>query len=314
LVFETISIMIRLGFVSAILPELSLEEVLRFASEINYRCVEVMCWPSGKAERRYAGVTHIDVTNLSKSDVSDIRSFSEAQNVSLSGLGYYPNILCADREEGRYYVDHLKKVIIAAERIGLDVVNTFIGSDPNESDKANFAKFVKVWPGIIKFAEKRGIRIGIENCPMYFTADEWPSGKNLARSPALWRRIFERIPSQSFGLNYDPSHMIWQQMDYLKPIREFSERFVHVHAKDVRLDRERLDEVGIMAHPLEYHSPKLPGLGDVDWGKFFSVLGDSGYSGSVCVEVEDRAYEASLENRKESLRQSFRYLSRYVSV
>jgi sugar phosphate isomerase/epimerase len=157
------------------------------------------------------------------------------------------------------------------------------------------------------------VRIGIENCPMLFSADEWPGGKNLAVSPAIWRRMFEEIPSSHFGLNYDPSHMVWQRMDYLKPLREFRDRLVHVHAKDVRVDVERLDEVGILAHPSAYHTPKLPGLGDVDWGRFFGVLGDVGYRGPVVVEVEDRAYEHSLEARKGSLRQSLTYLRNFVA-
>ena len=148
---------------------------------------------------------------------------------------------------------------------------------------------------------------------MFFTGDEWPGGKNLARSPAIWRRMFEEIPSPNFGLNYDPSHMVWQRMDYLKPMREFASRIFHVHLKDVRLDREKLDEYGILATPLSYHTPKLPGLGEIDWGRFFSVLGDSGYKGPVCVEVEDRAYEGSLKHRKASLVQAHTYLRQFVA-
>ena len=106
--------------------------------------------------------------------------------------------------------------------------------------------------------------------------------------------------------------MIWQQMDYLKPIREFADRLVHVHAKDVRIDRHKLDEVGILAHPNQYHTPKLPGLGDVNWGQFFGTLGDVGYCGPVCVEVEDRAYEGSVDARKASLKQSAVYLRNFI--
>jgi sugar phosphate isomerase/epimerase len=156
------------------------------------------------------------------------------------------------------------------------------------------------------------VRIGIENCPMLFSKDEWPGGKNIATSPKLWRRLFNDVGSANLGLNYDPSHMIWQQMDYLRPIREFKDRLFHVHAKDVRIDHERLNEVGILAHPSEYHTPKLPGMGDVNWGQFFSVLTDVGYQGPVCVEVEDRAYEHSLEARKASLIQSHTYLRNYL--
>ena len=158
------------------------------------------------------------------------------------------------------------------------------------------------------------MRIGIENCPMLFTADEWPGGKNLAHSPAIWRRMFAEIRSKSFGLNYDPSHLVWQGMDHVKPLWEFARRIVHVHAKDVRIDRHRLDDVGILAAPLEYHCPKLPGLGVIDWGRFLSVLGDVGYNGPVCIEVEDRAYERSLATRKAALVQSARFLRNFLSA
>jgi sugar phosphate isomerase/epimerase len=176
----------------------------------------------------------------------------------------------------------------------------------------NWPRFRKVWRPLVKYAEDRGVRIAIENCPMFFTKDEWPGGKNLAQSPAVWQRMFEEIPGENFGLNFDPSHLVWQHIDYIKPLREFGRRIFHVHAKDARLDTDRLDRVGILATPLEYHSPKLPGLGDVDWARFLSVLGDTGYNGPVCIEVEDRAYEGTLQRRKAALRQSGRFLSQYL--
>lgn len=304
--------MMQLGFVTAILPDLGLKDILLFAQSEGYQVVEVMCWPVGKAERRYAGVTHLDVSRLSRSQLIEVKELQKSVHVGISGLGYYPNILCSDRREGRVYINHLKKVIKAAQALEIGVVNTFIGADPSKNTDENFRVFRKVWPDLIRFAEDHGVKVGIENCPMFFTDDEWPSGKNLARSPQLWERMFNEIDSANFGLNYDPSHMIWQHMDYLEPIRRFASKFVHCHAKDVRLDQHRLDQVGIMANPAEYHTPKLPGLGDVHWGRFFSTLSDAGYQGPVCVEVEDRAYEGGLELRKESLRQSLRYLHNYM--
>jgi sugar phosphate isomerase/epimerase len=302
----------KLGFVSAILPDLTLQEVIHFAAQEGFDCVEVMCWPVGKAERRYAGVTHIDVAELTEARADQIRYLVSESGVSISGLGYYPNPLAPDPDESAVYIKHIKQVIRAAEKLGLDLVNTFVGRDWTRSIEDNWPRFLEVWPPLIEFAEKHGVRIGIENCPMFFTADEWPGGKNLAISPAIWRRMFDEIPSPSFGLNYDPSHLIWQQMDYVRPIWEFAGRLFHIHAKDARLDRRHLDEVGILANPLEYHTPKLPGLGDVEWGRFLSVLGDAGYDGPVCVEVEDRAYEATLESRKTALRQSARYLRQFI--
>jgi len=302
----------KLGFVSAILPDLPLEEVLDFAAAEGFACVELMCWPKGKAERRYAGVTHIDVATLSDKEADRIKALCRKKGVSISGLGYYPNPLAPDEAEARVCVDHIRKVIVAAAKLGVDRMNTFVGRDWTKSVEENWPRFRKAWPPLVKFAEERGVRIGIENCPMLFTKDEWPGGKNLAVSPAIWRRMFAEIPSPSFGLNFDPSHLVWQRMDYLQPLREFASRIFHVHAKDVRIDRERLDQVGILAHPLEYHAPKLPGLGEVDWGRFCSVLADTGYRGPVCIEVEDRAYEESLERRKEALRQAGRYLRNYL--
>lgn len=304
--------MIKLGFNTAILPELSLEEVVNFAAAEGFACIEVMCWPLGKAERRYAGVTHIDVVGMAEEKANRIKRLLTRASVEISALGYYPNYLVPDHEEAQVYIDHLKQVIVAAKLLGVDTVNTFVGRDWTQSVDENWPRFKEVWIPLVAFAEEHGIRIGIENCPMAFTADEWPGGKNLASTPAIWRRMYRDIPSDKFGLNYDPSHFVWLMMDYLKPLRDFTPKLFHIHAKDVRLDRHRLDEVGIMATPLEFHTPKLPGLGDIDWGMFFSVLTDVGYDGAVCIEAEDRAYEGSLEDRKSALIQARRFLSQFV--
>jgi sugar phosphate isomerase/epimerase len=303
---------VQLGFVSAILPDATLEQVLGTAAELGYDCVELMCWPAGKAERRYAGVTHMDVTEFTDADAANVRRQAAAAGVAISGLGYYPNPLAPDPAEAGRAVEHLRRVIHAAALLGVGLVNTFVGRDPCRSVEDNWPRFLEVWRPLVRHAEEHGVRIGIENCPMLFTRDEWPGGKNLAVSPAIWRRMFADIPSPTFGLNYDPSHLVWQQMDPVRPLREFRERLFHVHAKDVRLDRERLDEAGILATPLEYHTPKLPGLGEVDWGRFFSVLGDAGYRGPVCLEVEDRAYEGSPEARRAALRQGVTYLRNFI--
>jgi sugar phosphate isomerase/epimerase len=305
--------MLKLGFVSAILADLSFDEVITFASDNGFSCVELMCWPLGKADRRYAGVTHIDVAALDDNEISGIKKKLKEKNVSISGLGYYPNPLHPDKEKSDFYIEHIKKVIDAAARLDIGIINTFIGADPAKHDDDNFKTFKEKWPPIVKFAEERNIKICIENCPMFFTRDEWPSGNNLAHSPALWRKIFETIPTDNFGLNYDPSHLLWQMMDYIKPIYEFRERIFHVHIKDARILKERLNDVGILATPLQYHTPKLPGLGDIDWGKFYSALYEVGYKGSTCIEVEDKSFEGTLDARKTALRQSRNYLRQFVT-
>lgn len=304
--------MIELGFASAILPDLSLEEIMEFAGRTGFQCIEVMCWPISSADRRYAGVTHVDVSQLDKNAIDSIGKLVEETGVKISALGYYPNCLSPNVDEARKSVDHLYRVLEAAPKLGLTRVNTFIGRDWTQSVDANWPRMLETWRPIVQKAEKSGVRIGIENCPMLFSGDEWPGGKNLAISPAIWQRLFDDLASAHLGLNYDPSHMVWQHMDYLAPIRDFSDRLFHIHLKDVRVDRHKLNQLGILAHPSEYHVPKLPGLGDIDWGQFFSVLLDSGYRGPACVEVEDRAYEKTLDDRLDSLRQSFRYLKNFI--
>lgn len=300
------------GFVSAILPELPLEELVDYAAQLGYRCIEVCCWPVGKAERRYAGVTHIDVETLDDNRASEIREYFSRKGVEISGLGYYPNPLDPDPEKRAFYAGHILKVIDAAAKLGVYRMNTFIGRDKTKNIEENFEMFRQVWPDIIRFAEERGVKVGIENCPMIFTNDEWPGGCNLATTPVIWRRMFSEIKSDFFGLNLDPSHLLWQQMDYVKPLYEFKDKIFHIHLKDATVHRDKLDEVGIMANPLQFHTPKLPGLGDINWSRFISALYDIRYQGAVCVEVEDKAFEGTIEDRKKSLALAKKYLDQFI--
>jgi len=301
-----------LGFVSAILADKSFEKVITFAGENQFKCVEIMCWPVGKAERRYAGVTHINVEELNSKKVDYINGFLKEKGVYISGLGYYPNPLDPDAETSQKAFDHITKVIEGAAKLGIPVVNTFIGRDPQHSVEDNLKIFAEKWPFVIKYAESLGINIGIENCPMIFTNDEWPGGKNLATTPAIWDKMFEIIPNSNFGLNYDPSHLVWQHMDEVQPIYDFKDRLHHIHLKDVKLHIDKLNRHGIMAYPLVYHSPKIPGLGDVRWKDFFSALTSVGYRGPCCIEVEDRAFEESEDDIRNSILQSRNYLSQFL--
>ena len=292
----------KLGFVSAILPELDLDGVLGFAARERFECVEVMCWPAGKAERKFAGITHIDVMDFSGDDATRVHELCARHGVSLSGLGYYPNPLDPDSEVSGKSVEHLGRVIKAAAVLGLRNVNTFVGRDWTRSVDDNWPRFLAVWRPLIKLAEDHGIFIGIENCPMLFTRDEWPGGKNLATSPVIWRRMFNDIPSSHFGLNYDPSHFVLQQMDPTSPLREFQDKIFHLHAKDVKIRRDRINEVGVFAHPLEWHQPRIPGYGEMDWSRFMSALMETRYRGPVCIEVEDDTFGKTLEGRQNALR------------
>ncbi|MFM7328231.1 MAG: sugar phosphate isomerase/epimerase family protein [Bacteroidota bacterium] len=305
--------MLDLGFVSAILADRSFEETIDFAAANGFRCVEIMCWPKGRAERRYAGVTHIDVATLTSARAAKIRSYAAEKGVYISGLGYYPNPLDPDPAQARVFVDHIKKVIKAAALLEIPVMNTFIGRDYTKNLDENFKLFRKTWPPIVKLAEDLGVKIGIENCPMLFTNDEWPGGKNMAISPAVWDRMFELIPSATLGLNYDPSHMIWQMMDPIQPIYNYKDRIHHIHLKDARVYPDRLDRNGILATPLTYHSPKLPGLGDVDWNRFFTAVTDIRYRGPLCIEVEDKAFEGSQADIEKAILTARNYLRQFLA-
>lgn len=302
----------KLGFVSAILDGWSFAETMEVAAEMGFQCVEVACWPRGKAERRYAGVSHIDVAQMDDRKTEEILQICRERGVEISSLAFYPNNMDGDETRRQANLDHLLKVIRASAKLGVNRVTTFVGRDQNKSVEENLDLFKTIWPPIIQFAEQQKVRVAIENCPMLFGRDQWPGGQNLATSPRIWREMFRILPSPYFGINYDPSHFIWQRMDPIRPLYEFRDRIFHVHFKDIKLFPEKLDDVGVMAYPLEYMTPKLPGLGDVDWSKFVSALTDIGYDDCACIEIEDRAFEGSREKILDSLRISKRYLSQFV--
>ena len=305
--------MLDLGFVSAILPNKSLDEVLAFAQKEHFACIEVMCWPSENADtRRYAGVSHISVDALSHDELLALKDKLANQPVKISALGYYPNPMDPDEKQASFYRNHIKKVIKAASIIGIGNVNTFVGRDFTKNIDYNISKFKEVWPEIIDLADSLNIKIGIENCPMFFSDDEWPGGKNLATTPKIWDQLFSIIPSNNFGLNYDPSHMVWQMMDYLYPIYAYKEKLHHIHLKDVKVYPDKLNQVGILANPLEYHSPKIPGLGDINWGSFISALNDVRYRGPIVIEVEDKAYEGSDDDIVKAIRSARNHLNQFL--
>lgn len=302
----------KLGFITAILDKASFEEVIDTAASIGYECVEVACWPKEKATRRYAGVTHIDIESLTEEKIAYIKDYCARKKVSISALGYYPNTLTEDLKKREYYINHIKAMIQVAPRLGVTTITTFIGRVQTKTVEENLEIFKEVWTPIVKLAEKHGVKIAIENCPMLFGPDQWPGGQNLMTTPAIWRKAFDMIPSPCLGINYDPSHFIWQQIDYIQPLYEFREKIFHVHYKDIKIYKDRLNDVGVMAYPLEYMSPKLPGLGDVDWGKYVSALTDIGYDGYTCIEVEDKAFEGTSEKILDSLKLSYRFMRQFV--
>ncbi len=305
--------MIKFGLLTAICEGMTFEEVVDFAAENNLECLEVACWPQGGAARRYAGVSHIDVANLTQEKADGIKKLCADKGVEISSLAYYPNPLDPDEEKRNSYTAHLYKLMDASAMLDVNMITTFIGRDPSKNVEENLELVKEIWTPLMRYAEEKGVKVAIENCPMLFTNDEWPGGQNIMTSPANWRKVFEVLDSLNLGINYDPSHFVWQQIDYIKPLYEFKDKIFHVHYKDIKIYQDKLADVGIMATPLQYMSPKLPGLGDVDWGKYVSALTDIGYDGYSVIEVEDKAFEKSLDDAKKAILLSAKYLRNFIA-
>jgi sugar phosphate isomerase/epimerase len=297
----------KLGFFTAALPGNTLEQAAQWGAESGFQAIEIACWPFEKATRRYAGVTHIDVAALDKTKAKAVRKMLDGFGLTISALGYYPNPLHPDAEHRETVIGHLKKLIEAAALLDVDVVGTFVGKDKNKTVPQNLEDYAKIWPPIVKFAKEHGVKIAIENCPMIFSYDEWPGGNNLASTPAIWRKMWEIIPDDNFGLNLDPSHLILQMIDYERVVREFASKLFHVHAKDLHIDPEGLYNHGVLSQGMGWQVPRLPGLGDMDWRKFFAALTAARYDSVVSIEHEDRVFEGD----EELVKRGF-YLSRDI--
>lgn len=304
----------KLGFVSAILDGYSYEDMMAQAKKIGYECVEVACWPEAKAERRYAGVSHINCEKVlaDESYAGHVLDVAKDNGVEISSLAFYPNTLDPDLKKRHDNVEHLKNVIRASHRLGINMVTTFIGRDQNRNFEDNLLIVKEVWPDILDLAKELGVKVAIENCPMLFGPDQWPGGQNLMTTPHNWKKIFEILDYDNLGINYDPSHFVWQMIDYVEPVYEFKDKIFHVHFKDLKLLKSKLNQVGILAYPLDFMAPKLPGLGDVNFSRFVSALTDIGYNGYACVEVEDRSFEDTPQRILDSLTLSYRYMKNFV--
>ena len=304
----------KLGLLTAAFPELGLEEIARWASAAGFETLEIACWPARDgSERRYAGVSHVDVETLDDAGGRAIVDMLAGHGLTISALAYYPNNLDPDPERREQANEHLRKVTAAAPKLGVEVVGTFVGRDQERSEPDNIALFREVWPPLVRHAAEHGVKIAIENCPMLFSYDEWPGGTNLAYSPALWRQLFEIVPDANFGLNFDPSHLVWQFIDYERAIYDFGDRIFHVHAKDMEVNRDGLYEHGVMSKGIGWQVPRLPGLGEVRWDRFMAALYAVGYDHVVSVEHEDRGFEGDEQLVKRGFEIAYRALRPYVA-
>ncbi len=288
----------KLGILTAPFPDSKLLDVATWAASEGFDALEIACWPAtGGEARRYAGTSHIDVDGMTKSRASETINALKEKGISISGLGYYPNPLHAETDHRERVIGHLRKVIVAAGLMNVPVVNTFLGGDRTLTVDQNWERATRIFSGIVKHAGDHGVILAFENCPMIFSKDEWPGGHNIAYSPKIWRRIFETW-GKDVGMNYDPSHLVWQMIDNARFIGEFGSRMVHVHAKDLMIDHDGLYENGVMSAGIGWQVPRMPGLGDIDWAGIFAGLYRAGYDGPVIIEHEDRTFEGTNDKVK----------------
>ena len=184
--------MIKFGLLTAILDGWSFEEAVDTAAEMGFQCLEVACWPAGKAERRYAGVSHIDAERVLADDAyaKYVKDYISGKGMRISSLAFYPNTMDPDLEKRSAAIAHLEALIQASAKLGVNMVTTFIGRDQHKTVEENIELFKEIWPPIIKLAEEQSVKVAIENCPMLFGADQWPGGQNLMCTPVIFRKLF----------------------------------------------------------------------------------------------------------------------------
>ena len=287
----------KLGILTAPFPDTDLFTVADWAASVGFEALEIACWPreSGEA-RRYGGTAHLDTAGMTQGRADGIVAALTAKGITISALGYYPNPLHPDAAHRDRVIAHLKRVITAASLLGVPTVNTFMGGDRTLAPDENWARALQIFPAIVSHAKQLGVVLAFENCPMIFSRDEWPGGHNIACSPIIWRRIFETWPDTA--MNYDPSHLVWQMIDPIRFIREFGPKIVHVHAKDLMIDQDALYDNGIMSLGIGWQIPRMPGLGDLNWGSLFSALTHAGHDGPIIIEHEDRRFERTEDKVK----------------
>lgn len=291
----------KLGFFTSCLRGVPLEEIVKFASRVGFQALEVAAWPM-KSDRDYFAST-LDVNSLDSSKASEIKKLFKDHNLEISSLGYYENNISADLEKRKAYNEHLKKVIDAASLLEVKLVGTFVGRKGNASVAESLEEFANVFGELVVYAEKRGVSLMIENCPMPGWGQDDPNRPGqIAYSPEIWEKMFELVPNKNFGLNYDPSHLYWMGIDPYEYVEKFKDRIFHAHAKDTEILNENLSYFGIYGTQLgkRGHSGgwwryRLPGFGEVDWALFIRKLYDSGFDGVLSIEHEDPVFEGSRE-------------------
>ncbi|MDR2879938.1 MAG: sugar phosphate isomerase/epimerase [Fusobacteriales bacterium] len=290
----------KLSYLTACFNHLSLEEKIKFAVEQKFDAIELSCWPAAN-DRDYSS-TDIDVAKFDNKTKEDILKLTGENNIEIASLAYYDNCLHPDTSIRENNVKHLYNVIKTAGKLGVKFVGAFAGRNLDISFEENFTEFEKIFPSIVKYAADRNVNLLIENCSMPgWHREGW--GATISYSPELWDRMFEIIPDENFGLNFDPSHLIWLGVDYIKALIDYKERVLYFHAKDTKIFEEKRSCYSIFGKQLGRENEwdygwwqhKIPGKGSVDWQKIYQTLREIGYDGYVSIEHEDLNYSENDE-------------------
>jgi len=268
----------------------NLKETVKWACKNGFEALEVYSGP---------GSPLIDLDKILKNGVADVKdALKEADGrVIISCLTWCPNNMDPDLKVRRRNNEHVKKMIEAAVKLDVPVISTWIGRVPGTVED-NMKVYGEVWPPIVEYAEKYDVKIAIENCM-----------GNIAYSPDIWERMFEIIPSRNLGLNFDPSHLVFQFIDYLQAVRCFGDKIYHVHCKDTEILRWRLSWTGYTGRG--WWRFRIPGLGEIDWGRFITELQDQGYNYVLSIEHEDPLYPG-VEGFKNGLIIGRRHLAQFL--
>jgi Sugar phosphate isomerases/epimerases len=302
------------GFLTGCLQEMTLEEKMAYAHKVGFTSLDVSCWPRDNS-RDFSG-SDIDVENLTNEEVEEIKVNQAKYKIKFSSLAYYDNMLYPDEDVRKKYADHLKAVIVAAQKLDTPLVGCFIGKDQTKSLDENFDEFESIFTDFVKFAEDHNVKLMIENCPMPGWQEDGLPG-TISYSPELWDEMFKRVPSKSFGLNFDPSHLDWLHIDYLQALRDYKNRIFHIDAKDMIVDNKKFEYYGIFGKKLNreqpedlgFWTPVIPGLGDINWAQFYDVMKEIGYNDCLSIEHEDRRFAANNAEVEKGLEFSFNYLN-----
>ncbi len=264
------------------------ESIAAFAQEVGFTSLQLSAWPSST----------LNADTITDDRIAEIRADLDGRDIEISALGYYPNPLDVDpakAEEARRY---LRKVIELAPRVGVDTVCTFVGQTQGTPVIDCMDAFKEVFTPLCQHAEEHGVRLGIENCPM--RDHRTGHGENIARSPEVWDAMFDLVDSPALGLQMDPSHLVYQEIDHIACVHDYGEKIFHVHAKDVEIKRRELARLGIYGQELGRLNSfgngwwrfRTPGFGEIDWAEFVSAMIDIGYQGNLDIEHEDEVFAA----------------------